>query len=313
MQKRSGNTKNGNEQNITLDQVEALLKESPEQADKMRGAGLVTLSHVKRAKLVQCRRERVRLEARYGKDHPRVLQADDRMRRQHHQLVNTRAEADRSNAPIVERSATHWVLHGYVRSREGLPVAKAEVMLFPDKDGYQAPLAQVTTDSKGYYTFCWAPDGLEAKTDSRSAAESNKHTAEKSTHEKADTVEVRPTKLSRLLFKRPANNTPNAVYLGAEKSEAKSMDCRSLYPAPGTLVYRDIELDVAQSDGCQLRTRYLGNSSTRELHDLHNEKSACKIAAMRPDHRVYFVSQKQAAALGYDFCAKCYGKHRSTR
>ena len=53
--------------------------------------------------------------------------------------------------------------------------------------------------------------------------------------------------------------------------------------------------------------------STRELHDLDNEKPACQIAEIRPDHRFYFQSEEQARTLGYDFCAYCFGKKRSKR
>jgi hypothetical protein len=66
-------------------------------------------------------------------------------------------------------------------------------------------------------------------------------------------------------------------------------------------------------NGCQLRTRLLGNSATRELHDLDNEKSGCQIEEIRPDHRIYFRSEAEAERLGYDYCAHCYGKARSRR
>ena len=60
-------------------------------------------------------------------------------------------------------------------------------------------------------------------------------------------------------------------------------------------------------------TRYLGNAVTGELHDLENETGACQIAEIRLDRRHYFDTVEQAVAMGYDFCAFCFGRERSRR
>jgi hypothetical protein len=57
----------------------------------------------------------------------------------------------------------------------------------------------------------------------------------------------------------------------------------------------------------------LGDSGSRELHDLDNEKPGCQIPEIRPDRRVYFQTTAQAEKLGYDFCAYCFGRQRSKR
>jgi hypothetical protein len=109
----------------------------------------------------------------------------------------------------------------------------------------------------------------------------------------------------------------NPAYLGAAggKQALPVMDPRPLYPMPGALAYRDLVVNDEADTGsqCHFATRWLGNSSTRELHDLDNEKRGCRLAAIRPDHRVYFQSEAQAEKLGYDFCAYCFGKGRSNR
>ncbi len=60
-------------------------------------------------------------------------------------------------------------------------------------------------------------------------------------------------------------------------------------------------------------TRYLGNARTEELHDLENETAACRIAEIRVDRQHYFNSIEEAQALGYDFCAFCFGRELSER
>lgn len=61
------------------------------------------------------------------------------------------------------------------------------------------------------------------------------------------------------------------------------------------------------------KTRYLGNSATRELHDMNNITKRCQIDGIKTEHRVAFKIEKDAEASGYDYCAYCFGKRRSRR
>jgi hypothetical protein len=62
--------------------------------------------------------------------------------------------------------------------------------------------------------------------------------------------------------------------------------------------------------------RFLGNSNTREVHDLDNEDvraSGCQInEVIRAGHAVFFTPDvlAQAYSEGYDNCAKCIGGSR---
>ena len=55
--------------------------------------------------------------------------------------------------------------------------------------------------------------------------------------------------------------------------------------------------------------RYLGNSSTKQVHDLDNEKPACQIDEIKAEHIVSFTPDTKAEAtrLGYGPCDKCIG------
>lgn len=59
--------------------------------------------------------------------------------------------------------------------------------------------------------------------------------------------------------------------------------------------------------------RYLGNVRTRELHDLLNITPLCRIDEIAIDRRFPFRRIEQAQALGYDFCAYCFGRELSRR
>lgn len=296
--------------NISIEQIEGTLKQTPERMDQERSQGLALLTSVKRAKLVQARRERARMEQRYGADHPRVCAADARMKREHGMLVNVRAERDRAGAPLLEKEPDSWVVHGYVRSQEGEGISKARVALFPDQDGHKDALIETVTDRNGYYKLSWSPRPRGDNT----GTEKDTVETHKTESEESNAAGLRiNTNQNAYRLRMRASAIKNPVYLGASHQGAQKVDARSLYPTPGSSSYRDIELNSENSGDCQLRTRFLGNSSTRELHNLHNEQPGCQIARMRPDHRVYFTSEKQAQALGYDFCAYCYGPDRSKR
>ncbi|MBI3047180.1 MAG: hypothetical protein HYY76_02610 [Acidobacteria bacterium] len=59
--------------------------------------------------------------------------------------------------------------------------------------------------------------------------------------------------------------------------------------------------------------RYLGNSHTRELHDLLNITRYCQIDEIAIDRKYPIRSVDEARALGYDFCAYCFGPEFSQR
>ena len=60
-------------------------------------------------------------------------------------------------------------------------------------------------------------------------------------------------------------------------------------------------------------TRFLSNTASAELHDLENVTPNCQIDEIRFDHRFFFASVNEAVAMGYDFCAYCFGRELSER
>lgn len=52
--------------------------------------------------------------------------------------------------------------------------------------------------------------------------------------------------------------------------------------------------------------RYLGNTNSREIHDVTNLQPDCQEPEIRPDHRYYFSRVADALAMGYDCCAYCF-------
>lgn len=321
---------------LSFEQIEKIAEGLPAQMDGFRADGLGRLGSVKRAKLVQSRRERGRLEAKHGAGHPLVVEADQRMTNEHSLLVNSRMERDRVNVTAVERQDGAWLLHGYVRTRDGLAISKATVALYPDADGNETALIETRSDSKGYFRLVLPRAVKKGESDAREAAAEeasqpgggleinrgglNVNTnAEALDAQRTDTVETQPQRLAngiRINASIRDNFVKEPVYVGARPNGGElTMVKTPLYPAPSMIAYRDIVLPRTGQGGeaCQLRTQFLGNSGTRELHNLTNEKPGCQIEEMRPDHRVYFANEAEARRLGYDLCAYCYGKAKSRR
>ena len=293
---------------IALDQIQDLLATSGQRGDALRAEGLAGLALVKRAKLVQTRRERARVAERFGERSERVARLDRQMAFEHSFLVNSRAEADRLQTPIVQRDDTIWQVHGYLRSQDGLPRAKYTVGVFPAKDGRKAALVSTETDGRGYFHMRLAPGGDGKEFDPTRGTDAERET---------DDEQAKRAYQRERLVSRMARALSNPVVVGTTVPGQSGVviDDRPLHPQAGGIAYRDITVANRKDDGttCQLRSRLLGNSGSRELHDLDNEKSGCQIAEIRPDQRFYFQSEAQADKLGYDFCAYCFGKRRSKR
>jgi hypothetical protein len=293
---------------VALATIEDLVKTSGRRGDALRGDGLAGLAAVKRAKLVQTRRERARIAVRHGEDSDRVARLDRQLAIEHRFLVNTRAEADRVTTPMLVRDNAAWQVHGYLRSQDGLARGQYGVALVADVNGRKT-LAETATDKRGYFLI-----RLEIKAEP--PATTGARAGSEPSEEEDAAEEKRAAESDRMarLFVRALGER---VFLGVTVPGQSGLiiDERALYPMAGSIVYRDLTVANPKDDGqaCQLKTRLLGNSGPRELHDLGNEKPACQIAEIRPDRRVYFQTTAQAEKLGYDFCAYCFGRQRSKR
>lgn len=90
-----------------------------------------------------------------------------------------------------------------------------------------------------------------------------------------------------------------------------------LTPRPFALPERDSdpEIDGPIRTGATLirqpTARYLGNSFSRELHDLANANTNCQTGEIPIDRRYPMETLEEADALGYDRCAFCFGREAS--
>src|SRR5690606_976909 len=73
-------------------------------------------------------------------------------------------------------------------------------------------------------------------------------------------------------------------------------------------LFQNRRIPYAQSRGRRcLVVRYLGNTNTKEVHDTQNEQSNCQLSEIKPEHRRWFASLKEAVNEGFDRCHWCIG------
>jgi len=268
-----------NQNKIPLREVEDKLVDGLGQADELRLEGLAGLAQIKRAKLAQTRRERGRLEAKYSADSPRVQQLDRQMVVEHQAMVFARMERDKAGVEMPQRVDNQYILFGHVRDEDGYPLRNYQVGLYTELKARAIAVVDDSTDASGVFQM----NVPVAATGAVAGAEIQQ-------------VE--------------------ALYLMVRNSSGKTVhkDNNPIQPVAGGLVYRDIIISEVSQAGCGCcHTQFLGNSNSRELHDLSNEKPRCYLAKMKPDHRVYFSSVKQAQQADYDFCAYCFSRKQSKR
>jgi len=253
-------------------------------ADALRHEGLAGLAQIKRVKLLQVRRERGRMEAKYNANHPRVQQLDRQMVAEHQAMVFARMERDKTAIELPERDDKQFIMIGHVWDEDGYPLEGYRAGLYTKSAAKAEVAIEAVTDEHGFFQL-----NLTVAADVPATAG------------RPSEIQVDPSPLYLLV----KNKTGKVVY---------NKESQPIKAVAGGLVHRDVVIAEVSHSGCgNSQTRFLGNSGSRELHDLSNEKPRCQLAKMRPDHRVYFASPQEAEQAGYDYCSYCFGKGKSKR
>jgi len=290
--------KGDNVTRISITEIEQTVEKGIEGADQLRAEGLSKLARARRAKLNIQKREHARLNKMYGAKNARVRLLEDRITINRNLIAEASVESENIKARVKKIDKDNWVVYGYVRNKAGKGLANLVVGVYSSECDPKTKLAETCTDKRGYFELCLQPKmfGLEPE---------------------AATVKTKEASLTG----KPERQF---VYLHVSDKDGKRflhIDHRPLLPRGGGREAREIVLDTEggadrgqgpDTPGGEKATRYLGNSLTRELHDLKNTKKNCQIDEINADHRVFFNTQKKAIEAGYDFCAYCF-KGKSKR
>lgn len=275
------------------------LNQTVESADPLRAAGLERLLRVRTVKEAGLKREHERLTAKLGADHPRVAELAARLDANRDLVRDIKMGVARAQTPAVQPGKDEWIVHGYVRRKDRAGAPNLTVAPYGCEDGeWRRELGYACTDKNGYFKLCHG--GKKA------SAGEFAHERDAARTERRDAV---------------------CLHVIDAQGAQLAVDKQPLAPEPGRVDYREIILGDDEAacrspdEASRTRdrtaeekpTRYLGNSAKRELHDLSKITKRCQLDEIRPDHRVYFKTQKEATEAGYDYCAYCFGKEKSKR
>jgi hypothetical protein len=284
---------------ISFDEVSRELDKGIAGADKLRADELERLAVARRAKDAGLKREQARLGKKLGAAHPRVAEIAGRLMMNAGILRDLNLEAVRARTEIPQVDEKSWAVHGYVRDKDLKGVPNLTVALYDDRGQLIQEAGYACTEKNGYFKL------LHSRT-------------------KPGVMDVGKE------GEAPKTGPGERVYVHVINAQGTHLhvDKQPLTPEPGRVDYREIILGDDEAvcrppesapgprpgkDEGKERIRYLGNSGTRELHDMTKVTSRCQIDEIRPDHRAYFNTQREAQEAGYGYCAYCFGKEKSKR
>jgi hypothetical protein len=286
------------------------LKDGLRSNDALRVAGLEGLLSFRTKKAKLREREIQRMDDNQAVTRVRIL--NEKQEANLDLIRGLKMELSRAKAQPPKVGKDVWSVHGRVYDRDAAPVVKATIALHRLDGQNIEGVKETTTDANGAYRLSYKANpkdlvDLDAKGTGAKEAQGNK---ERSKPGGKDARTETKTREELTVFVRASvNNDP-----------ALCADSLPVVPRQGVCHYRDILLSVDLLAHCRparekdrRTTRYLGNSASRELHDLDNEKPGCRIDKIRFDHCVNFKAVKVATHAGYDFCAFCFGRDKSKR
>lgn len=291
--------------NISQTQIETELDQAIKAADPVRLESLQKLQRLRSVKTKTQQREFVRLSAKLGDSHPRVIALQARIDTSTQLKRNLKVESMRAQTVTPQVESDNWLVHGRVLNTQLEAVSGVKVALYDRSACPIETCGSEVTDRTGYFNLML-----------KRAVKTTRGVDELQTNAVGKAQASITTNATVNDNARNETNTASSdgfLYVLDKNNVILHRDKRPLAIGPGQTQYLEIVLDDAELEQPVPSTRYLGNSATRELHDLKSQKPACKIDEIRVDHRINFKTQKEALALGYDYCAYCFGKDKSKR
>lgn len=137
---------------VPVSQISETLEKTIADLDHARAADLAEMCDVRTAKFNGLARDRVRLAAKLGATHPRVLALDSSLALHAAILPGFASEIAISSVtpPRVDQSS--WALHGNVLDGSRKPIQSVTVALY-QKDTWVQRLGFACTDANGYFVL----------------------------------------------------------------------------------------------------------------------------------------------------------------
>ncbi len=127
--------------------------------DEQREQNLERLQTIQNERNKMLTREKVRLEHKYGGEHPRIQKIKSRIQ-YHREVANEiKTEVDHAKITVPNLDLNTWIVHGRVIEwEEGAAVEGVTVSIYDKRDRWVRKLGYACTDNKGYYAISYTED-----------------------------------------------------------------------------------------------------------------------------------------------------------
>ncbi|NVJ51461.1 MAG: carboxypeptidase regulatory-like domain-containing protein [Gammaproteobacteria bacterium] len=309
---------------VSIAEANRVVEDGLAGRDQSRVKGLAGLMQIRKSKAKLQSREQNRLKQRYGSKDERVVQLQRKFEANETYLSGLKMETYRAQPDKEVIGDDRWVAKGRVYDRRGCPIEGVKVTVMSHSDKPVEAIKPVMTDAQGRFRIEYKEAAKEGEVTTPEAGSVENETAASSNTASSSRISTNLDSQAALSSGLRINQGryQQSIYLLAVDGSDDSLCAQTtlMVPKLGSINYRDIIFDtdrcshlVSDLEKDRRASRFLGNASTTELHDLENEKASCQINEIRIDRCVRFKSIKEAQALGYDFCAYCFSKQRSKR
>jgi hypothetical protein len=148
------------ERKVKLDDIAKGMGTGLSRADEYRATQFEQLQFVRNAKATSLQREHARLSAKYGPNHPRVKALAYKSVHNIGLLGNIVAETIRAKTEIPVADEDTWILHGYVRDKDGAGLGHLTVALYSKAGEWIDDLGYACTAANGYFKIETTSDAI---------------------------------------------------------------------------------------------------------------------------------------------------------
>jgi hypothetical protein len=138
-------------QQVPATDISKALEKGVDEADLVRASGLRGLWRIRAAKIIGLMREHVRLGAKLGRDHPRVVALAEKIGVERMLVQRLALEARRATTELPARDERAWLLHGLVHDEDLVPAPHLSIALYDQDGSWIAPLGYSATNRYGNF------------------------------------------------------------------------------------------------------------------------------------------------------------------
>ena len=151
------------QQRLTKKEIIEKINDSFDSIENLRSGGLerIKLFHAVKNKALE--KEKKRLSAKLGSDHPRVKRVAARLQYNQGLFKDLNVEIERAKITVPSADKDSWMLHGRVLEKDKKGVPGLTVGLYDENGNWIRELGYGCTDKLGYFSIIYPQKGKEPR------------------------------------------------------------------------------------------------------------------------------------------------------